>query len=1050
MTHLTYTEDQLVEQPALQLLAELGWQVINARDEVLGPGGTLGRESKVDVVLWTNLMDALQRLNPQVPPAALQSAGELLQRHRGGMDGVAANRELYALMKDGIPVALTDPRTGAKMTERVRVIDWQQPTNNHFVAVSQLTIKGPMYDCRPDVVCFVNGLPWLVLEFKKPQVAVQTAFDENITHYKDAIPQLFWYNVAIIVSNGTASRIGTISANWERFVEWKRIAHEKEERRVSLDVMLRGVCDFTRLIDICENFVLFSEAGVGTIKILAQNHQYLGVNNAITSMTTARSMGHGRAGVFWQTQGSGKSLAMVFFAQKVLRTMPGNWTFVVVTDRIELDDQIAKTFASVGALTLGSQQSHATSGAHLRQLLRGNERYVFTLIHKFQTAEMLTDRSDVIVMADEAHRSQYDTLAMNMRAALPRAMFLAFTGTPLIAGEERTREVFGDYVSIYDFKQSIEDGATVPLYYENRTPELKIANPHFDDEMQTIIDAAELDDEQEAKLAHDLARQYHLLTRDDRLETIARDIVRHFLGRGFVGKAMVVSIDKVTAVRMYDKVRRHWQEDLKSTREALQRWQYLPKSEQSDGYERRLAEIQQRYEVLQTTDMAVVVSPGQNEIAQMRAQGLDIEPHRRRINESQPKLDEKFKNTQDPLRIVFVCAMWLTGFDAPSCSTIYLDKPMRNHTLMQTIARANRVYPGKHSGIIVDYANVFAALERALALYGASATGASPIKNMQELVAELRTAVANLQRFSMQHQVDLAHIHAQPSPSMARLQAIDTAVDKLINPEDVRRQFMGHVRLTTTLYQAVKPDPAASEFAIPMTVAQTLRDAINTALHPDPIDTSDVMAAIAGLLDRSITGIAVGESPRPPLDLSKINFNALSARFRTSPHKQLDIEALKAAIQRQIERMVAENPARIDFLERFKALLDSYNNGSRTIEDLFDALVSLAENLSDEQQRHVRENLSESELVIFDILTRPAPTMSAQEQDQVKRVARELLTRIQETLVLEWRQRVVTRARVQLKIQQVLDTELPAAYDKALFSAKCQAIFAHICEKYVA
>jgi type I restriction enzyme R subunit len=1048
MTHHTYNEDQLVEQPALQLLAELGWQVINARDEVLGPNGTLGRESKVDVVLWTHLTAALQRLNPQVAPVALQSAGELLQRHRGGMEGVAANREIYALLKDGIPVSLTDPRTGAKMTERVRVIDWQQPNNNHFVAVSQFTIKGPMYECRPDVVCFVNGLPWLVLEFKKPQVAVQTAFDENIRHYKDAIPQLFWYNMAIIVSNGTASRIGTISASWERFGEWKRIAHEDEPRRVSLDVMLRGVCDPTRLLDLCENFVLFSEAGAGTVKILAQNHQYLGVNNAITSMTTARNMGHGRAGVFWQTQGSGKSLAMVFFAQKVLRTIPGNWTFVVVTDRIELDDQIAKTFASVGALTLGSQQSHATSGAHLRQLLRGNERYVFTLIHKFQTAEMLTDRSDVIVMADEAHRSQYDTLAMNMRAALPQAMFLAFTGTPLIAGEERTREVFGDYVSIYDFKQSIEDGATVPLYYENRTPELKIANPLFDDEMQNIIDAAELDDEQEAKLAHDLARQYHLLTRDDRLETIARDIVRHFLGRGFVGKAMVVSIDKITAVRMYDKVHHHWQVERTNTKDELHRWQYMPRSDRDDTYVQRLAELQQRYNILQTTDMAVVVSPGQNEIAQMRTHGLDIEPHRRRINESQPKLDEKFKDTQDPLRIVFVCAMWLTGFDAPSCSTIYLDKPMRNHTLMQTIARANRVYPGKHSGIIVDYANVFAALERALALYGASATGASPIKNMQELVAELRTAVANLERFCAQHQVTLADIHAQPSASMARLQAINDAANTLINPEDVRRQFMGHVRLTTTLYQAVKPDPAASEFAIPMTVAQTLRDTINK--KPDPIDTSDVMAAIAKLLDRSITGIAVGESTRPPLDLSKINFNALSARFRTSPHKQLDIEALKAAIQRQIERMIAENPTRIDFLERFKALIDSYNNGSRTIEDLFDALVALADNLSDEQQRHVREHLEETELVIFDILTRPAPALSVQERDQVKRVARELLARIQETLVLEWRQRVVTRARVQLKIQQVLDTELPAAYDKSLFTEKCQAIFAHISAKYVA
>jgi type I restriction enzyme R subunit len=1048
MSPQDYTEDHLVEQPALEILTALGWQTINARDEVLGPEGTLGRDNKAEVVLWTQLIGALQRLNQTVPPESLQVAAELLQRHRGGMDTIAANREIYGLMKDGIPVTYTDARTGAKVSERVRVIDWQQPTNNTFLAVSQLTVTSQMYTCRPDVVCFVNGLPWLVLEFKKPQVSVRAAFDENITHYKAAIPQLFWYNVAILVSNGTASRVGTISANWERFVEWKRIADEKEPRRVSLEVMLRGICDQARLVDICENFVLFSTAAAGTVKIMAQNHQYLGVNNALRSMITARSMGHGRAGVFWQTQGSGKSLAMVFFAQKVLRTVPGNWTFVVVTDRIELDDQIAKTFASVGALTPGSQQSHATSGAHLRQLLRGNERYVFTLIHKFQTSEVLTDRSDVIVMADEAHRSQYDTMAMNMRAALPRAMFLAFTGTPLIAGEERTREVFGDYVSIYDFKQSIEDGATVPLYYENRTPELKINNPNFDDEMQKIIDAAELDDEQEAKLNHDLGRQYHILTRDDRLETIARDIVQHFIGRGFVGKAMVVSIDKATAVRMYDKVKTHWQIALEDARDERGRWMFLPLDERDSSYAERLAELDHRYEILQTTDMAVVVSPGQNEITQMQAMGLDIEPHRRRMKESTPPLDEKFKDTKDPLRIVFVCAMWLTGFDAPSCSTIYLDKPMRNHTLMQTIARANRVYPGKHSGIIVDYANVFAALERALALYGATSDGVTPIKNMESLVSELRSAVGEMHDFCSQHNANPSFIHKQTG--LARLEAIQDAVEGLINPEDVRRRFMGHVRLATTLYQAVKPDPVAQQFAVPITVALTVRDAIQTALNPDPIDTSDVMKSIALLLDRSLSGVAVYESTRPPLDLSRINFQALADRFKQSPHKQLDIEALKASIQRQIEKMVTENPARSDLLERFKALIDSYNNGSRNIEDLFGDLVKLAEQLSEEQQRHVRENLSESELVIFDILTRPAPALTTQERDQVKRVARELLARLQETLVLEWRQRVSTRARVQLKIQEVLDTELPAPYDPALFNEKCQAIYAHIAEKYAA
>src|ERR1700730_13390021 len=482
-----------------------------------------------------------------------------------------------------------------------------------------------------------------------------------------------------------------------------------------------------------ENFTLFSEHKAGLVKVIGQNHQYLGVNNAIASVLEARKSGHGRAGVFWQTQGSGKSFSMVFFAQKILRKVPGNWTFVVVTDRVELDDQIAKTFKDCGAVSEAEGDAcHAQSGAELRALLAGNHRYVFTLIHKFQTPEVLCDRPDVIVLTDEAHRSQYDTLAMNMRAALPKALFLAFTGTPLIAGEERTKEVFGDYVSIYDFQQSVEDGATVPLFYENRTPELQLINPDLNENIYDLIETAELDPEQEAKLERELSRQYHILTRDDRLETVAQDIVRHFLGRGFVGKAMVVSIDKATALKMHNKVKKHWDAEKARVQGELARQELSAQQK---------AELSERLAVLKTTDMALIVSPGQNEIAQMKALGLDIELHRKRMNESQPPLDEKFKDTTDPLRLVFLCAMWLTGFDAPSCSMVYLDKPMRNHTLMQTIARANRVFPGKPSGMIVDYANVFASLEKALAIYGAGKDGKSPVKDKKKLAEELRTAL---------------------------------------------------------------------------------------------------------------------------------------------------------------------------------------------------------------------------------------------------------------------------------------------------------------------
>jgi len=380
------------------------------------------------------------------------------------------------------------------------------------------------------LIGFVNGLPLVLVELKKPGMPAQQAFTDNLTCYKADIPALFWGNALMIASNGTDSRVGSLTADWERFFEWKRIAREDEPRRVSLEVMIRGTCDKTRLLDLVENFILFSEHKAGLVKIVGQNHQFLGVNNAIAASLKARTEGHGRGGVFWQTQGSGKSFSMVFYSQKILRTVPGDWTFVIVTDRVELDEQIATTFKACGAVSEAEGEiCHASSGEHLRELLRGNHRYVFTLVHKFQTDEVLTDRRDVIVLTDEAHRSQYDTLALNMRAALPNATFVAFTGTPLIAGEERTREVFGDYVSIYDFQQSVEDGATVPLFYENRTPELHLDNPDLNDDIYALIEEAELSDEGEEKLQKELGKQYHLITRDDRLETVAKDIVTHFL-----------------------------------------------------------------------------------------------------------------------------------------------------------------------------------------------------------------------------------------------------------------------------------------------------------------------------------------------------------------------------------------------------------------------------------------------------------------------------------------------------------------------------------------
>ena len=459
---------------------------------------------------------------------------------------------------------------------------------------------------------------------------------------------------------------------------------------------------------------------------------------------------------------------------------------------------------------------HASSGEHLKQILRDDHRYVFTLIQKFRTIgdaryPKLSDRDDIIVMADEAHRTQYDSLALNLRTGLPRAAYIAFTGTPLIAGEERTREVFGDYVSIYNFRQSIEDNATVPLYYENRIPEVELTNAHLNVQIADVLDRAELGEAAEDAVEREFAREYHVITRDDRLDKIAEDLVAHFLGRGHKGKAMVVAIDKATAVKMYDRVQKYWGIQLAY-------WQAeLETCAQADR-----VFVEEKIAYLRNTDMAVIVSSAQNEEADLRAKGADIRPHRLRLNHED--LEEKFKDPDDPLRLVFVRAMWMTGFDAPACSTFYLDKPMRNHTLMQTIARANRVFGDKVNGLIVDYIGIFRNLQQALAIYGTVpifgwdgtdsgggiAHGDLPVEPKAALINQLRQALSEARSFCAALAIDLDAIQA--AEGFERIRLRDAAVDAILVNDSTRQKFLTHAYLVNRLYRALLPDPIAHEF----------------------------------------------------------------------------------------------------------------------------------------------------------------------------------------------------------------------------------------------
>ena len=1086
MTTGSYTEDSLVEQPAVALFRELGWTTYNAYNEFAGAAGSpLLRETKGEVVLAGKLRQALERLNPTLPREALAGAIEELTRDRGTMDPVAANREVYQLLKGGVRVTFQDPVMGDETSDFVRVINWENPEHNEFLLVNQFWITGEMHTRRADVIGFVNGMPLLFMELKANHASVKNAFDDNLRDYKDTIPQLFWYNAFIVLSNGSQSVIGSISGAWEHFAEWKKINDEGEEGVISLETMIRGTCERERFLDIVENFNLFQEVRGGLIKLVGKNHQYLGVNNALRALyrvmakdnvvpvhapsitaaapmrltaLAAESAGrvpgsagdddavgtHGRLGVYWHTQGSGKTVSMILFAQKVMRKVPGNWTFVVITDREDLDEQIYKEFARSGAVT--ETKAQATSAKHLRELLSENHRYVFTLIHKFRTEKgephpVLSDRSDIIVMTDEAHRSQYDTLAMNMRTALPNAAFLAFTGTPLIAGEERTRDVFGDYVSVYNFKESIDDGATVPLYYENRIPELQLTNENLNDDIYSVVEAADLDEDQEKKLEREFARQYHLITRDDRLEAIAKDLVAHFMGRGFRGKAMVISIDKATAVRTFDKVQKHWGLYIKE----------LEKKVKGAATAEERDRITANINYMRATDMAVVVSQGQNEIDDMKKKGLDIKPHRKRILEED--LDGKFKDPNDPFRIVFVCAMWMTGFDVPSCSTIYLDKPMRNHTLMQTIARANRVFRDKVNGLIVDYVGVFRDLQKALAIYGPglgggdTSGGSGPVKPKAELVEHLKRAISDAVAFAAKNDVNIGKLKSAQGFEKTKL--IDDAAESFLKTDEVKKEFLGRANRVSRLYKAILPDPEANAIVADVAPITVIVKKIRS-LSPQA-DITDVLTEVERILDASIAteGYIIPTTPEEKLiDLSEVDFEALADKFKNG-RKRTEFERLKALLENSIHAMVEQNRSRIDYLERFQKLIDDYNAGSANIEELWRQLVELANSLKAEAGRHISERLTEEELALFDLLTKPEVELSEAERKEVKKTARELLETLKsEKLVLDWRKRQAARAAVRHHIEVYLDSHLPDRYSTELYKTKCEKIYQHVYDSY--
>ncbi|GAA1127081.1 type I restriction endonuclease subunit R [Arthrobacter flavus] len=1036
-----------VEKPSIELLAHLGWTPVDAFHEIFGVQGTLGRDSQRDVVLSHRLRFAMRKFNSEdVPDASISEAIDVLTKDRSIMDRVRANREFHDLLRNGFRAEWTEDN-GNKRAETLSYLDLANPHDNDLLAVQQMWVKGNLHSRRLDVALFVNGIPLVLMEFKEPNEPVKSAYDDNLTDYRDTIPQLFVPNCFVLLSNGSVAKVGSTYSPWEFFSDWMVIDALGARGVIALETALRGTCDPVVLLDLLANFVAYMERPGGLIKVLARSHQYLGVNAAIENLHHARVEQDKRLGVFWHTQGSGKSLSMLWFTQKVLRQVPGKWTFVMVTDRTELDTQLHGEFADAGAIS-PEARVHAESVAHLRQLLAADHRYVFTLIQKFQPSKglgeqqmpVLSSRGDVIVITDEAHRSQYDTLALNMRRALPNASMMGFTGTPLIAGEEQaTREQFGEYVSIYNFRDAMQDGATVPLYYENRIPELQLVNENFSDELDALLEEAELDEDAEGQLARAFGTQYTLLTRPERLRTIAKDLVTHFVGRGFTGKAMYVGLDKAAGVRMYNFVKEAWVEHLYELRA---KHDALPELERPW--------LASRIELMETTDMAVVVSQSQNELKMLDDLGLDIRPHRERMNRED--LAEKFKDSTDPLRLVFVCAMWMTGFDAPSVSTVYLDRPMKNHTLMQTVARANRVFPEKDNGLIVDYVGVFRNLEKALAIYGAAETGQPPIEIIDALSGELEAAVAELFQFCSDVGFDLAVM--RDAEGFDHIAKRDAAVEALLVDEDTRTDFQQKARQVRKLFKALLPDPKAAAQQRNVVAIRVLAERIADVTRSPRADLRVVADAVDALLDRSvgaeeyvIRAAAEGTNPDPLIDLSLIDFEGLAAKF--AGRKRAETDRLAQLLREQAIGAATRNPTRYELVERIERLISEYNAGSVNIDEYLRRLIDLSQTLTEEERRSAQEGMTEEELAIFDLLTQPDPVLTDVERDTVKDSAKRLLEHLHAKLVQDWRRKVDVMNDVDSTIRRVLDLGLPELpYTLDIFTSKVQLVFDHVLTAY--
>jgi type I restriction enzyme R subunit len=989
--------ESTVEEAALSWFAELGYAI--AHGPSIAPGEPEAeRESFGDVILVKRLRDAIDRLNPDIPAEAREEAFRKILRP-DSPSLVGNNRVFHGMLRDGVEVEYRSD-DGTIRGDRVWLVDFNNPKENDWLVVNQFVVIEGQNHRRPDIVVFINGLPLGVIELKNAADEDATIWDawNQLQTYKQEIPSLFHYNEVLVVSDGLQARIGSLTANQEWFKVWRTIAGEDTAPTsiLELEVLVRGVFDRERFLKLLRHFIVFEEdADSGELhKILAGYHQFHAVHKAVeATIEASQPSGDRRCGVVWHTQGSGKSLSMLFYAgQIILHPAMDNPTIVALTDRNDLDDQLFGQFQRCQEL-LHQKPIQAESVKHLRELLQvASGGVVFTTIQKFlpdekgARAEKLSDRRNIIVIADEAHRSQYDLidgLARNMRDALPNASFIGFTGTPIEKTDANTRAVFGDYVSVYDIQRAVEDKATVPIYYENRIAKLALNEsemPHLDAEFEEITEGEEV--ERKEKLKTKWAALEALVGDEKRIRLIAQDLVDHYERRleAMEGKAMIVCMSRRICVELYNEIVK-----------LRPRWH--GKDDEKGGIK------------IVMTGSASDPTEWQQHI---------------RNKSRRKKLGKRFKNPKDPFKVVIVRDMWLTGFDVPCLHTMYLDKPMRGHGLMQAIARVNRVFRDKPGGLVVDYLGLADQLKQALATYTESGGHGKPSIDMEEAVAVL------LEKYEvccdMMHGFDWTKwISGTPSQ---RLGLLPPAQEHILRQDDGKPRFTNAVTNLSRAFALCAAHDEAIRIRDDISFFQAVRAAL-VKPSEERRSQQDLDQAVRQLVSKAITAPDEVIDVFSAAGLKKPDISILSDEFlaeiRGLKHKNVATELLAKLLKDEIKvrskRHLVQSRA---FSEMLKKALNAYHNRAIATQEVIEELIRLAKEMREATRRGADLGLNDDEIAFYDALAINESAVQVMGVDELKVIAVELVISVRKSVTIDWTVRESARAKIRVMVRRIL------------------------------